>query len=141
MVCAGNFWGTGEERNLVHFVKENLGNLYKKYDRICLLRNEEVYKIFAFKNGQGFQPDFLLLLCGKNDENAYFQVFIEPKGKHLAEKDGWKEDFLEEISRRYGFSKPVRKETEKYCLLGLPFFNASDKTMKEKFRERFEEIV
>lgn len=138
-----NFWGTGEERNLVQFVKENLGNLYKKYDRICLLRNEEVYKIFAFKDGQGFQPDFLLFLHGKNDENAYFQVFIEPKGKHLAgeDNDGWKKEFLEEISSRYGFSKPVRKETEKYCLLGLPFFNASDKAMKEKFRERFEEIV
>lgn len=136
-----NFWGTEEEWNLVQFVKESLGNLYKKYDRISLLRNEEVYKIFAFKDGQGFQPDFLLLLRGKNDENAYFQVFIEPKGKHLAEKDSWKEEFLEEISRRYGFSKPVRKETEKYCLFGLPFFNAGDKTMKEKFRERFEEIV
>lgn len=136
-----NFWGTEEERNLVQFVKENLGNLYKKYDKISLLRNEEVYKIFAFKDGQGFQPDFLLLLRGKNDENAYFQVFIEPKGKHLAENDIWKEEFLEEISSRYGFSKPVRKETENYCLLALPFFNASDKTMKEKFRERFEAIV
>ncbi len=138
-----NFWGTGEERNLVQFIKESLGNLYEKYDRICLLRNEEVYKIFSFKDGQGFQPDFLLLLHGKNDENAYFQIFIEPKGKHLAGKDndGWKEEFLEEISRRYGFSKPARKETEKYCLFGLPFFNAGDKTMKEKFREQFEKIV
>ena len=93
--------------------------------------NEEVYKIFGFKDGQGFQPDFLLLLRGKNDENAYFQIFIEAKGKHLAERDSWKEEFLEKISRCYGFLKPVRKETEKYCLLGLSFFNASDKTMKE----------
>lgn len=137
-----SFWGTAEERSLVQFIKDSLGNLYKEYDTVCLLRNEEVYKIFAFEDGQGFQPDFLLLLHGKNDNSAYYQVFIEPKGSHLAgnDNDGWKEKFLEEISRRYGFSKPVRKDTEKYVLIALPFFNASDAEMKEKFKSGFEQI-
>ena len=59
------FWGTIEERNLVDFISNNYANLTQKYDKICLLRNEEVYKIFDFETGDGFQPDFLLLLKGK----------------------------------------------------------------------------
>ncbi len=92
-----NFWGTSEERNLIEFIKSSLGNLKKKYEKICLLRNEEVYKIFSFDDGQGFAPDFLLLLKTKNDGNAYFQIFIEPKGEHLAgnDNDGWKEKFVQ----------------------------------------------
>lgn len=53
-----NFWGTGEERSLVEFIKSSLGNLKEKYEKICLLRNEEVYKIFSFDDGQGFATDF-----------------------------------------------------------------------------------
>ncbi len=42
---------------------------------------------------QGFQPDFILLL---EDENFYFQIFIEPKGMsgERFEKERWKEDLL-----------------------------------------------
>ena len=89
-----SFWGTSEERKLIEFIKGHEGDLSKKYDSFQLLRNEEVYKIFDFDTGRGFQPDFLLLLYGKqNGQNAYYQVFIEPKGKHLAgeDNDGWKE--------------------------------------------------
>ncbi len=67
-----SFWGTSEERELVDFVYNHYSNLEKKYQNICLLRNEEVYKIFDFETGQGFQPDFLLLLKSKSGEAAYF---------------------------------------------------------------------
>ena len=36
-----------------------------------------VYKIFDFDTGEGFQPDFLLLLKSKEGNSAYIQVFIE----------------------------------------------------------------
>lgn len=76
-----SFWGTSEERKLIEFIKNHETNLKEKYDSFQLLRNEEVYKIFDFDTGRGFQPDFLLLLHGKNGgQNAYYQVFIEPKG-------------------------------------------------------------
>lgn len=138
-----SFWGTSEERKLIEFIKNHETNLKEKYDSFQLLRNEEVYKIFDFETGRGFQPDFLLLLHGKNGgQNAYYQVFIEPKGAHLKgeDNDGWKEKFLQEITNRYGFEKIVMEKTDGYILVGLPFFNSQDYAMKAKFEECFERI-
>lgn len=138
-----SFWGTSEERNLIEFIKSHESNLKEKYDSFQLLRNEEVYKIFDFDTGRGFQPDFLLLLHGKhNEQNAYYQVFIEPKGKHLAgdDNDGWKEDFMEKITEKYGSEHIVMEKTDGYILVGLPFFNCEDDSMKKKFEESFEII-
>lgn len=138
-----SFWGTIEERELVDFVYNHYSNLEKKYQNICFLRNEEVYKIFDFETGQGFQPDFLLLLKSKSGEDAYFQVFIEPKGEHLKgeDNDGWKEKFLLEISKRYGTEKPFKKEADNFVLYGLPFFNKSDSEMYNKFKGSFEDFI
>ena len=138
-----SFWGTSEERKLIEFIKNHETNLKEKYDSFQLLRNEEVYKIFDFDTGRGFQPDFLLLLHGKNGgQNAYYQVFIEPKGAHLKgeDNDGWKENFLQEITNRYGFEKIVMENSSGYVLIGLPFFNSQDHAMKAKFEECFERI-
>lgn len=138
-----SFWGTSEERNLIEFIKSHESNLKEKYDSFQLLRNEEVYKIFDFDTGRGFQPDFLLLLHGKhNEQNAYYQVFIEPKGKHLAgdDNDGWKEDFMEKITEKYGSEHIVMEKTDGYILVGLPFFNCEDDSMKKKFEKSFEII-
>ncbi len=135
-----SFWGTEEERKLIEFIKSRKSNLEDKYKSFQLLRNEEVYKIFDFETGQGFQPDFLLLLQGKNgNNNAYYQVFVEPKGKHLAgeENDGWKEKFLLEISKRYGLNNIVVEKSKEYILIGLPFFNDTDKEMKVRFETEF----
>ena len=138
------FWGTSEERNLIQFIKDRKSNLLTNYDSFQLLRNEEVYKIFDFDTGRGFQPDFLLFLHGKaGNPNAYYQVFIEPKGKHLAgdDNDGWKQAFLEEISRRYGKEHIVMERNSSYVLIGLPFFNTEDKGLKSKFTESFEKTL
>ena len=139
-----SFWGTEEERKLIEFIKSRKSNLEDKYKSFQLLRNEEVYKIFDFETGQGFQPDFLLLLQGKNgNNNAYYQVFVEPKGKHLAgeENDGWKEKFLQEISKRYGLNNIVVEKSKEYILIGLPFFNDTDKEMKERFETEFKQTL
>ena len=134
-----SFWGTSEERNLVTYIFYHYTNLLQRYDKVCLLRNEEVYKIFDFNTGEGFQPDFLLLLHSKEGDSAYLQVFIEPKGQHLSgeDNDAWKEKFLLEISKRYGFEKPFVEKSDKYILFGLPFFNESDNEMKNRFDESF----
>ena len=79
------FYGTSEEKGLIEFIKETIINLKSKYKEVYLLRNEEQYKIYDFHTGQGFQPDFLLLL--KDKEDLYYQVFIEPKGDNLLQKD------------------------------------------------------
>jgi len=130
-----SFYGTTEEKGLIEFVKETIGNLKEKYKEVYLLRNEEQYKIFDFKTGQGFQPDFVLFL--KDNSKLYYQVFIEPKGDNLLEKDKWKNDFLKEITYRY--PKDVLKaENTEYILIGLPLFNESQ---NHEFEEEFNKLI
>ncbi|MHB8282779.1 MAG: DEAD/DEAH box helicase family protein, partial [bacterium] len=140
------FNGTSEERGFVEFLKNNRDNLKEKYDEIYLLRNEEVYKIYDFDTGRGFEPDFLLFLKGKNgSSNLYYQVFIEPKGSQFADsegevkggKEGWKEIFLAKISEKYGNGELLlQNEKKDYKLIGLPFFSNSD-IIKNKFQGEF----
>jgi len=135
------FIGTDQEIKLVNFLKERIGNLKKEYETIYLLRNEEVYKVYDFKKGRGFEPDFLLFLKEK-ERRLYYQVFIEPKGGQFKDreggfkesKEGWKEEFLDEISERYGDNKILKFENKDYKLIGLPLFNEKDKKV---FEERF----
>lgn len=54
----------------------------------------------------------------------YFQVFIESKGEHLIEHDKWKNEFLEEISKKYA-NETFTLENKDYRLIGLPFYNKS----------------
>lgn len=133
------FNGTGEERSLVNFLKDKIGNLEEKYEEVYLLRNEEVYKIYDFKKGRGFEPDFLLFLK-KQKIRLYYQVFIEPKGEQFTDKkgefkgskEGWKEEFLEEIMNKYGGDKLLKYENDDYKLIGLPLFNTRGKPAFEK---------
>ena len=57
------------------------------------------------------------------------------------DNDGWKEKFLEEISKRYGIEHIVMEKENGYILIGLPFFNDEDKVMKKKFDSSFQKIV
>jgi type III restriction enzyme len=126
------FVGTSEEKKLVEFIKKTIGNLEENYSQIYLLRNEEIYKIFDFKQARGFQPDFILFLEGK--DSFYYQIFIEPKGNWAKDKnngfedsgESWKEDFLKEISAKYGDGNIIKAENKKYKLIGLPFYNEKE---------------
>jgi len=145
-----DFVGTDEEVNLIKFIQERIGNLNEKYKEYYLLRNEEIYKIYNFDDGLGFQPDFLLFLRSKKEE-IYYQIFIEPKGRqYLGEKknnqgeieksfeygkEAWKTNLLEEITKRFGNTNILKAENDKYKLFGLPFFNNED-----KYRNEFEEV-
>ena len=59
--------------------------LKEKYEGIYLIRNERHFKIYSFSEGQAFEPDFVLFLQEKNGDILSYQIFIEPKGKHLNE--------------------------------------------------------
>jgi len=120
------FYGTSEEKGLIEFIKDTIINLQDKYKEVYLLRNEEQYKIYDFKTGTGFQPDFILFLRDKTD--LYYQVFIEPKGDNLLDKDKWKDDFLREITEKYSDKKLLKIEGKAYNLIGLPLFNQKNKT-------------
>ncbi|MCX6739469.1 MAG: DEAD/DEAH box helicase family protein [Candidatus Parcubacteria bacterium] len=128
------FYGTSEEKSLIKFVKDTIGNLQKKYKEVYLLRNEEQYKIFDFKTGQGFQPDFLLFLG--DAKKQYYQVFIEPKGDNLLEKDKWKDDFLKAITKKYP-KGVLKKESKEYILIGLPLYNEK---LKQEFMDEYDKL-
>lgn len=149
-----NFYGTDEEQALVDFIENHFGNLEDNYKDIYLLRNEEVLKIYDFKSGQGFQPDFLLFMTGKDkhqDEHGaattQYQLFIEPKGNAFigndntftTGKEGWKEAFLTEITNRYAKDKVIAEQYEHFTIIGLPFFNQNRKDIFEQaFHEQLD---
>jgi len=136
------FVGTAEEVALVELIENTIGNLKTSYQEVYLLRNEEIYKIYDFEKGRGFQPDFLLFLKGKEKSDVYYQVFIEPKQENYmtSENEVWKEEFLLEISKRFGVNgKDILKaENKEYRLVGLPFYNQA---VDEKFTQAYEAIV
>ena len=115
-------------------VNVGMRNLQKKYKEVYLLRNEEQYKIFDFGTGQGFQPDFLLFLG--DTKKQYFQVFIEPKGDNLLEKDKWKDDFLKAITKKYP-KGILKKENKDYVLIGLPLYNEK---LKQEFTDEYDKL-
>jgi type III restriction enzyme len=131
-----SFHGTSEEKELIEFIKNTIENLKEKYQEVYLLRNEEVYKIYDFKKGRGFQPDFILFLRGKID--LYYQVFIEPKAGYLLEHDAWKNDFLKEITDKYGEQNILKFNSKKYSLIGLPLFNNN---YNEEFKIEYDKIL
>jgi type III restriction enzyme len=127
-----SFQGTSQEIELITEIKNTIANLQNKYAEVYLLRNEEVYKIYDFETGQGFQPDFLLFLKSRKSNDKYYQIFIEPKGEHLIEKDAWKNTFLDKITRKYGDESNdiLVYNSKNYKLIGLPLYNSSDNKFK-----------
>ncbi len=131
------FNGSSEEENLIRVITKTIWNLQDEYDQVYLLRNEEVLKIYDFQTGMGFQPDFLLFLKEKW-KNNYYQIFIEPKGAHLLEKDEWKNVFLKEITARYGVENTLQFANDDYIIIGLPLYN---KDYSKEFDENFQPLL
>jgi len=130
------FYGTSEEKGLIEFIKNTMLDLKGKYKEVYLLRNEEQYKIYEFKTGTGFQPDFILFL--KDKTNLHYQVFVEPKGDNLLQKDEWKNLFLKEITEKYSKKKVLKIEGKEYNLIGLPLFNQNN---NEDFQEEYDKLI
>ena len=95
----------GLEKSLIELVRGLVIELKKDYEEVFLIRNEETInklKLYDFNSDnsnevshyEGFMPDFLLYL---NDGQVTYQLFIEPKGEHLIERDSWKERLLNKI--------------------------------------------
>lgn len=110
-------FGTSEEKELVLYMKEVYNDLKTNgFEDIYLIRNEKILKLYHFDDDRVCEPDFLLWAKKKEDsEYKYYQLFIEPKGDQLLEKDKWKEDLLMRIQSEYKAvlirPKDVIKET------------------------------
>ena len=112
-------YGTSEEKDFVKMFSRRFENLEKSFENIYLIRNEREIKIID-KLGRAFEPDFLLFCKQKTGNELTYQVFIEPKGKHLKAYDKWKEDFLKEIRDE---QKTIKIDSDNYLITGVPFYN------------------
>ena len=134
-------YGTSEEKAFVRMFDAQMDELKRKYDRIYLVRNERHFKIYNFDDGEGFEPDFVLFLREKNGNTLIRQIFIEPKGKHLQAHEKWKKKFLKQIKEKFAgevLEFNTQRETQKYRLIGVPFYNNQD---ERQFRESLESVL
>lgn len=130
-------YGSSEEKAFVRMFDRRMQELQTRYEEIYLLRNEGHFAIYNFSDGQAFQPDFVLFLRQKSGELLAYQLFIEPKGRHLKDHDRWKETFLKEITNEVG-GKTLMFEGKKYRLIGVPFYNNEDENL---FRASLEAVL
>lgn len=131
-------FGTSEEKYLVKFIDSQMNELKEKYSEIHLLRNERFFQLYNFDDGKALEPDYLLYLQEKDTENQlFYQLFIEPKGEQLIEKDKWKQVFLQSIEKEaqlvWNFQNPT------YKVIGLPFYN--EKIQKSLFGDKLKEAL
>ena len=123
-------FGTSEEKAFVAYFKGYVDDLRKKYHKVYLVRNEREFHIYSFEDGERFEPDYVLLLQKKKtDGYEQIQIFIEPKGTQLLEKDAWKEKFLLQL-REEAVPVKVFVDDNDYRIWGFHFFN-QDHRMKE----------
>lgn len=116
-------YGTSEEKAFVAYFKKYVDKLKSKYDKVYLIRNERQLAIYSFDGGERFEPDYLLFLhSSKTDGYEQLQIFIESKGGHLIQNDGWKEDFLLQLESN---AIPIIKfaDDNNYKIWGFHFFN------------------
>jgi type III restriction enzyme len=86
----------------VKYIDKIYDKLQEKYDEIYLVRNERFFKLYDFEDGKSFEPDYVLFLRQKKSpKSLYYQVFIEPKGGYLKEKDDWKQKFLASLEKEH----------------------------------------
>lgn len=131
-------YGTSEEKALVKFIQSHMPALRQKYEDVYLLRNENLFQLYDFEKGRPFEPDFVLFLTEKVTGKALnYQLFIEPKGKHLIPHDQWKEDFLKQIKDEQNVT--VVFPNRALRLVGLPFYN--EQVRKQVFEEAFKRVL
>ncbi len=125
-------YGTSEEKKFVKMISTQMDKLSQEYEEIYLMRNELHVKIYNFKDGQAFAPDFILFMKQKNGQAVTYQIFIEPKGAHLKETDRWKEEFLQEIKERFKDKIIKFSSSRNYKITGVPFYNNEE---ENEFKE------
>lgn len=128
-----DFFGTSAEMELILSIAKRIDQLRADFGEIRLIRNEKAVKLYAFEDGAGFEPDFLLFLKRDRDgSEKMVQIFLEPKGPHLAEGDAWKQDFLAAIGKQ---SQLPDFYVSTHRVEGAPFFNPDDWKSQAAFRD------
>ena len=137
-VFTDNF-GTSEEKEFVAYFKDHVQDLKNKYEKVYLIRNERQLKLFSFNGGERFEPDYVLIMTKQNGNiTDQYQIFIEPKGSHLIQKDIWKETFLLEIESS-GIPVKTLVDDNNYKIIGFPFFNRAER--QSQFNEAMNNLL
>ena len=135
-VYEDNF-GTSEEKHLIGYISDHAEKIKNEYDEFYLIRNEGGFKLYTFEDGKVMEPDFLL--CARKNgskQSTMHQIFIEPKGTHIADGDRWKEDFLKAIETE-AETAAAKIHGHRYILVGMPFYNKKQQTgFSEAFTEK-----
>ena len=86
-------------------------------------------------NGQATEPDFVMFMEGMDTSgDLHFQLFIEPKGRHLVKNDAWKEEFLTSIKSQGKVVQLI--SNAEYAVWGLPFYTYdSEREFDTTFKE------
>jgi len=126
-------YGTSLEKDLIKLIDVQIKELNPNFEEVYLIRNERELKIYNFKDGKAFEPDYILFLINKNGDKITYQIFLEPKGKHLAEGEKWKSEFLEEIKEKFKGKILKFSKSQKYKIIGVPFYNSEN---ENKFKEK-----
>jgi len=132
-------YGTDQEKKFVELFSKKYETIKHQFKEIYLIRNERELKIYN-KQGNAFQPDFLLFCIKENGKKITYQVFIEPKGKHLQGHDKWKEDFLKEIAEQR-FTMQFQGQEGipiEYIVSAVPFYNYDN---ENKFLENLTQVL
>ena len=130
-------YGTSEEKAFVKMLNTWIAASGEAYEDTYLVRNERHFALYNFSDGRRFEPDFVLFLGKANGEFLTYQLFIEPKGKHLEVQDRWKEDFLKEICvERHHI---ILTENNKYRIIGVPTFYNSER--ENEFKTKLNETL
>lgn len=115
------------EKSLIDLIRNFVDEIKEKYKNVYLFRIDEQntnFKLHDFGKDithfEGFMPDFILYL--ENEESIY-QLYIEPKGEQLVERDKWKEKLLEKISPN---NIELIGENDKLYLYGVKFYRNGD---------------
>ena len=120
-------FGTSEEKAMIKYIDSIYSKLKEKYCEIYLVRNEKDLRLWSFKTGAPFEPDYVLFLRKlNNDVYDNIQIFIEPKGAHLLKTDAWKEECLKDIHNTASIE--FSTQSDKFNIWGLPFFNQGKRT-------------
>ena len=130
-------YGTAQERDFLALIEREKDAIYSRFASFYFVRNEKHLKIFNFKDGRAFEPDYLLFGVDHHGNGVNYQIFTEAKGPHLVEHDKWKQDFLEEITKKFG-KKIFKFGNKNYRILGLPFYVNQD---ENQFVEKLGEIT
>lgn len=124
-------YGTSEEKLAMKFFKSDIEpKLNEKGLNYYVIRNERIpeLSIYSFKDGERFEPDFLIFVEKQNLDNSnHYQVYLESKGNHLLLEDKWKEEFLMDIKENADTTQTIITANNNYIVLGLPFYNAENR--------------